>query len=108
MEKYLGETDIEISKSKFALFSENDWAMLWIEKYGGIDGAHHKDWVLDQVARILKGTKVIVKVAKWDNGQEEYRFTLDEPPKEYWEWVDQMKNGKDGPNTYDYEFGISP
>lgn len=34
-----------------------DAAMELIERYGGIDGAHHKQWVLDQVARRLKAHK---------------------------------------------------
>lgn len=31
-------------------------ALAMILLYGGIDGAHHKDWVLDQVVRMLTGT----------------------------------------------------
>jgi len=26
-----------------------------IENYGGIDGSHHKQWILDQIVRILTG-----------------------------------------------------
>jgi hypothetical protein len=29
--------------------------MVYISEYGYIDGAHHKQWVLDQVARSLLG-----------------------------------------------------
>lgn len=108
MEGYLGETLLDIQKTEYAMYGQQDWAMLWIERYGGIDGDHHKTWVLDQVARILKGTKVIVKVAKWENGTEEERFILDKPPKKYWQWVEDMKDGEDGANTYDYDFGIAP
>ena len=28
-----------------------------IDRFGGIDGAHHKQWVLDRVLRVLLGTK---------------------------------------------------
>jgi len=108
MEGYLGETLIDIHKTKYAMYGQQDFAMLWIEMYSGIDGSHHKDWLLDQVARILKGTKVILKVAKWGNGTENERFSLDEPPKEYWKWVEEMKDGEDGADTYDYDFGIAP
>lgn len=76
MEGYLGETEIEIRKTKYALYSQQDWAMLWIEMYGGIDGSDHKDWLIDQIARILKGTKVNLKIAKWEDGTEEERFKL--------------------------------
>lgn len=54
-----------------------------IRKYGGIDGAHHKDWVLDQVVRILTGSN-------------------------YEAWVAETKSGEDGPETYGYEEGIAP
>lgn len=30
-------------------------ALTLIERYGGTDGAHHKQWVLDQVVRTLIG-----------------------------------------------------
>ncbi len=108
MKGYLGETTLEISETQYKDFAPTDWAMLWIERYSGIDGAHHKDWIIDQVARILKGTKVIVKLAKWEGGHQEERFHLDEPPTEYWKWVEEMKDGEDGAYTYDYDFGIAP
>ena len=108
MEGYLGETKLEISKTKYAMYSQQDWAMLWIEMYRGIDGSHHIDWLTDQVARILKGTKVKLSVAKWDNGTVNERFNLNEPPKENWDWVKEMKDGEDGEDTYSYEFGIAP
>jgi len=66
--------------------------------YGVIDGSHHKEWLLDQIARIIKGTKVIVRLAKWDNGHEEFRFELEA----------SMREGDDGANTYDYSVGIAP
>lgn len=28
-----------------------------IDRSGGVDGAHHKQWVLDQVVRILAGDR---------------------------------------------------
>lgn len=52
-------------------------------KYGGIDGAHHKDWVIDQMVRILAG----------DN---------------YEQVVKEACDGEDGPNTYDWDTGIAP
>jgi hypothetical protein len=58
-------------------------ALKVIERYGGIDGAHHKQWVLDQVVRILTGRK-------------------------YKAWVKEMKAGDDGPETYSWDEGIAP
>lgn len=52
-------------------------------QYGGIDGDHHKAWVIDQVVRTLTGDK-------------------------YEQWVKDAKNGEEGPNTYDWDEGIAP
>lgn len=108
MKGYLGETVVDLLPTKYALYSKQDWAMLWIEMYNVIDGADHKAWLIDQVARILKGAKVTLKIAKWENGTKEERFNLEEPPKLYWDWVEEMKDGEDGKNTYEYDFGIAP
>jgi len=111
MEGYLGEETIDISKTEYSMYSKEDWVLMWIERYSGIDGSHHKDWLIDQIARIVKGTKIILKVNSWDNGHikhKEERFSLEDPPEEYWEWVVEMKDGEDGPDTYDYDFGIAP
>lgn len=82
--------------------------MYFIQSYGQIDGSHHKQWVIDQVARILKGNKIILKQAKWDNGEMEWRVSLDEPTKEYQQWIIEMKDGEDGADTYSYDCGIAP
>jgi len=52
-------------------------------RYGGIDGAHHKDWVIDQMIRILAGDA-------------------------YAKIVADACDGEDGPNTYDWNEGIAP
>lgn len=101
---YLGTFDVNIEDTEFKEYKPTDWAMYFIESYGQIDGADHKQWVIDQVTQILKGTKVIVKLAKWDNGQTEYRISLDEPSEEYKQWL--IEYCEDG--EYDYDEGIAP
>ncbi len=54
-----------------------------VEQYGGIDGAHHKTWVIDQMVRALCGPN-------------------------YNAWVKHHKHGKDGPDTYEWDEGIPP
>ncbi len=111
MSKYLGEKKINTkTHSIFKEYTPADWALHFVGSYGQIDGAHHKLWVLDQVARILNGTKVIVTEASWANGEKEYRFNLDKPSKEYKEWVDEMKGEKDenGDYEYGYDEGTPP
>ena len=57
--------------------------LIVLEQFGGIDGEHHKQWVIDQIAHILTGER-------------------------YAEWVADMKDGYDGPNTYKWYEGIAP
>jgi len=106
MEGYLGTTEVDVSKHpEFSQYTQADWAMFFIGRYGQFDGGHHKAWVLDQVARILKGTKVLVTLARWENGHEEFRYQLDEPSQDYKDWVKDML-GDD--NEYDYDEGCAP
>ena len=106
--KYLGEEVVNVQDTKYKNYTPSDWAMYFIEAYGQIDGGHHKQWVLDQVARILKGTNVIVKKANWVGGISEWRVNLDDPSEEYLQWVVEMKDGEDGEDTYEYDEGIAP
>lgn len=79
--------------------------------YSQIDGSHHKQWCLDQVVRILAGTKVIVKLAKWNNGYTKYRYYLDSPSEQYDAFVKKMKgeyNPEYNEYQYDYDKGIAP
>lgn len=100
MRKYLGEEVLDVHKTVYAMYTPQDWVLVWIKKYGGIDGGHHKDWLLDQIVRILNGTKVNICVAKWDDGTEELRATLDEPSNEYKTWVLTLGD--------EYNIGIAP
>jgi len=52
-------------------------------EYGGIDGAHHKDWVIDQMVRALTG-------------------------HDYSSFVINARAGEDGPDTYEWDVGIAP
>ncbi len=108
--KYLGESEVDIKDTPYANYKAKDWAMEFIFAYGQIDGAHHKQWVLDQVARILKGTKVKVTLAKWSNGSQEYRFNLEKPSKKYREWVKLCRGEytEEGGYEYGYDEGIAP
>lgn len=52
-------------------------------RYGGIDGDRHKAWVIDQMVRILTGTR-------------------------YEQVVADACAGEDGPNTYEWNVGVPP
>lgn len=45
-------------------------ALSIILSYGNSDGAHHKDWVLDQAVRALTGENYDEVVAQWEDGEE--------------------------------------
>jgi hypothetical protein len=104
MKGYLGETDVTDRHP----MSPTDGALLFICLYGGFDGAHHKDWVLDQVARILNGAPIIVKEARWDNGHSELRYSVG-TSEQYEKWVHSVifPDGADG-EDYGYSKGIAP
>lgn len=51
--------------------------------YGQTDGAHHKAWVIDQMVAALMGP-------------------------DYQRWVEDYRDGEDGPNTYEWDEGIAP
>ena len=108
--KYLGEELVtSLEGTPYENYTPVEWAMCYIGSYGQIDGSHHKQWVLDQVARILKGTPIILKLAKWDDGFTEYRFTTGKPSVEYLEWVQEMRGcDESGEDEYSYDEGGAP
>lgn len=58
-------------------------ALNLIHMYGGTDGAHHKQWLLDQIVRTLTG-------------------------EDYKSWVQRYQYGENGPETYEWDEGIAP
>lgn len=65
------------------LLRKIDKAIELAVKYGGIDGDHHKTWVIDQMVRALAG-------------------------KKYDALVKEACDGEDGPNTYTWDCGVAP
>ena len=97
----------DLTGTPFEGYTATDWALRFIGDYGQIDGDHHKLWVLDQVARILHGTKVEVTLATFPNGEHEYRYETSDPSPDYLGWVEDLTRDDDG-NEYDYDEGIAP
>ncbi len=111
MEGYLGEVDVTNNSEKNPFYGapSSVMALIFIGQYGGIDGQHHKNWVLDQAARILNDTPVIVSLASWDNGYTELRFQTGEPSQQYKDWVISLVTDDDGTVYEDmYDVGICP
>ena len=71
----------KLSEDKYNI----DAAIILAVKFGGIDGDHHKMWVIDQMVRVLA-----------------------ESSQAYDKIVRNAKNGFDGPETYSWDVGIAP
>ena len=90
--KYLEKILTDLSGTPYLGLSREAWALEFISSLGWCDGYHHKQWVLDQVARILCDTPVIVKQATWSENDKiihtKYKFDVaDEPTKAYRIWA---------------------
>jgi len=106
MEGYLGEKDV--TQHYDHVRNPGYMSLKYIQMYGSIDGAHHKDWVMDQVARILNGAPVTVREASWSNGHTELRYNVGTSDA-YDNYVIECKMGEDGdPEAYEYSIGIAP
>lgn len=104
MKGYLGEFPVlDLRGTPYENYGPTQFALDYIARYGGIDGDHHKAWVLDQVARILNGAPVFVMVARWDDGTEEFRTRVGTSPA-YETYVRDIC----GDGEYEYDAGIAP
>lgn len=110
MRGYLGEEVIDQETiPEFAGFGPTEWALAFASRYGSIDGEHHKTWVIDQMTRILLGTPVVLSIARWENGTEEYRFETSKPSDAYIKWIaEQQGEVIDGELKYPWNPGIAP
>lgn len=75
--------DIPNIKNKLTDSKKIQQALKLAIRFGGIDGDHHKAWVIDQMVRRLTG-------------------------KDYDKVVADAKAGEDGPDSYDWDVGIAP
>lgn len=78
-----------------------------LEIADNIDGAHHKQWIIDQMVRVLTNCPIVEKKALDYKGNP-YSFRALGESDEYIEWIKDYQNGKDGPATYEWDTGIAP
>lgn len=76
-------TDGEMNPPRDGLKARVSKALTLARRFGGIDGDHHKAWVIDQMVRALTGSQ-------------------------YKAFVRDACDGEDGPNTYEWNKGIAP
>lgn len=72
-----------------------DAILVFIGQSGDTDGAHHKQWALDQIVRIATKCK--------NDGLGNYIKSA-----EYHEWIRFHADGEDGPNTHEWDEGLTP
>lgn len=82
-------------------------ALTYARRFGGIDGAHHKLWVIDQMVRALTGCPVVTKEREDIRGRR-FAFNVQGESDEYRRFVARACDGEDGPNTYEWDTGIAP
>jgi hypothetical protein len=64
------------------LEGKTEKALALIADYGGTDGDHHKQWLIDQLLRVLTD--------------------------DYDQWVKDYQDGEEGVHTYTWDIGITP
>lgn len=78
---------ISIEDTPFKGYTEKDWVLYFIAEYGMDDGAHHKHWLLDQIARIHTGAEIIVtKVVRGETERYDVDVSLADTEK-YLAWT---------------------
>lgn len=83
-------------------------ALALIFRYGGIDGEHHKTWLLDQVVRTLTECPQVDKLKVLKDGTSFTYKTLGES-EEYKKFCEISRYGEDGEFTYgERDTGIAP
>jgi hypothetical protein len=82
-------------------------ALAVAEGCGGVDGAHLKAWVIDQMVRALTGCPMVTDRAIDGHGKP-YEYERQGESDEYRAWVAAHNDGDDGPDTYEWDTGIAP
>lgn len=82
-------------------------ALDYAVRYGGVDGDHHKAWVIDQMVRALTGCPIVRRTGIDTHGAE-YVYDGQGESEEYRALVAHAKDGDDGPESYDWNEGIAP
>lgn len=75
-------------------------------RYGGIDGDHHKVWVIDQMVRALTGCPMLK--AKGVGAHGPFEYDLQGESHEYLQLVAKSCSGEDGPSTFIWDVGTPP
>lgn len=83
------------------------FALQIASNYGGIDGDHHKAWVIDQMVRALTGC-VLEPTTATKRPSGGYSYDRLGASLEYEAWVRGYNDGDEGAYTYEWQEGIAP
>ncbi len=78
-----------------------------LDSADNIDGAHHKQWIIDQMVRALTGCPIEQREG-WDHHGNVYTYSTRGESSDYQLWIATYKDGEDGPETYAWDTGIAP
>lgn len=78
-------------------------AMQW----GGVDGADHKAWVIDQMVRALTGCPIVEHTGR-DYAGTPYTYKAQGESSEYGAFVATYNDGDEGPDTFEWPIGVVP
>ena len=81
-------------------------ALVFARTYGSIDGAEHKQWIIDQMVRALLDCPItdMPYVLK----DRVYYRQIQVASAAYDAWVADHNSGEEGPNNYAWEEGLAP
>lgn len=103
MKGYLGEELVEdLAGTEFEGWGALEWVAYFVDAYGTVDGEHHKQWLIDAVARLSRGAPVTVKRARWEGGHQELRVSVG-TSEGYEQWVSAREAA-----GYEWDTGIAP
>lgn len=97
----------ELAAEVEGLLDRIDGALGILVATAQIDGAHHKMWTLDQVARALTACPTVKATAKGSNGKM-YEYEKLGKSNEYKKFIKDYCAGEDGPKTYEWDEGSPP
>lgn len=75
--------------------------------FGGVDGGHHKAWVIDQMVRCLTGCPTESREGV-DHDYVTYTYDVLGESDEYKAFVAEHNDGIHGPSSFSWEEGIAP
>jgi hypothetical protein len=93
-------------------FTETDMAALEdrikkaLELASNVDGAHHKQWIIDQMVRALTGCPLVERQSR--DGS--YTYETQGESEEYLAWrrAYEGDEDEDGDHEYEWDEGIAP